>query len=429
MKLLNMRAFELKSAVHDVFDHVWGSLVQVDVENGRVTIFEHRPGKYTCTYSLLDYCQVDAKHNSTDEQMSLSDAVIGLQAYKEVDQRMALFWRSVDEAIIHPRTDISNPKIPNVIADDVSDPKIVMDPKLTSTKSTLYLNGNSERNITTLFLDLERAMDYFAKRLPEELVQSLSIVMMPDLIPRIVTVWLDSAVPSSLSEMDGIQDTVEAVSDFCNALKRLHYSGYEELQDWVNNVPHVWISKCRETALDSIRSRLIEGLGDSKEVERVETQTVSKSEGKELAANGGATDDAWAAWSDDDEVKTSNGNGSKPQPTEDDDGGLGNWGWGDEDGTADANTSDANKPSQAEVPAEVPAEEDDPLEAWGWSDEVATEEPLTQAAPDTKPPSRNTEPLQTRELTLKETYNISSMPEPVLALISAILEDGASLIR
>ncbi|KAK7744262.1 ribosome biogenesis protein ytm1 [Diatrype stigma] len=400
MKLLNMRAFELKSAVHDVFDHVWSSLVQVDAENSKVAIFERRP----------DNCQFDAKYDNLDEQMSLSDAVIGLKAYKEVDQRMALFWRSVDQAIIQPRTDISNPKMPKVITDD----------------STLHLDGNSDLSITALFLDLERAMDYFAKRLPEELVHSLSIVMMPDLIPRIVTVWLDSAVPSSLSEMDGIQDTVEAARGFCNALQRLQYSGYEELQDWVSNVPHVWISKCRETALDSIRSRLIEGLGDPKEVERVETQTVSKSEGKELAANGAAADDAWAAWSDDDEIKTSNGNGSKLEPTEDDDDGVGNWGWGDEEGTADADASDANKPSQAEVPAE----EDDPMEAWGWSDEIVTEEPSTQtqAASGTKPPSRRTEPLQTRELTLKETYNISSMPEPVLALISAILEDGASLV-
>lgn len=53
MKLLNMRAFELKSAVHDVFDHVWNSLVHVDVENGKVAIFENRPGKHTLTIRLL----------------------------------------------------------------------------------------------------------------------------------------------------------------------------------------------------------------------------------------------------------------------------------------------------------------------------------------------------------------------------------------
>lgn len=31
-------------------------------------------------------------------------------------------------------------------------------------------------------------------------------------------------------------------------------------------------------------------------------------------------------------------------------------------------------------------------------------------------------------MTLRETYKISAMPEPVLALISTILEDGAFLV-
>lgn len=59
MKLLNMRAFELKSAVHDVFDHVWNSLVQIDAENGKVAIFENRPGKHT--WLPLDYYRTNTK--------------------------------------------------------------------------------------------------------------------------------------------------------------------------------------------------------------------------------------------------------------------------------------------------------------------------------------------------------------------------------
>ena len=46
MKLLDLRAFELKSNVHDVFDHVWSSLVQIDAEHAKVAVFERRPGKY-----------------------------------------------------------------------------------------------------------------------------------------------------------------------------------------------------------------------------------------------------------------------------------------------------------------------------------------------------------------------------------------------
>ena len=40
--------------------------------------------------------------------MSLSDAVIGLQAYKEVDDRMGRLWQDLDKAIIAPRTDFSS---------------------------------------------------------------------------------------------------------------------------------------------------------------------------------------------------------------------------------------------------------------------------------------------------------------------------------
>jgi len=38
MRLLDIRAFELKSAVHDVFDHVWKALIHVDMDSGILSI-------------------------------------------------------------------------------------------------------------------------------------------------------------------------------------------------------------------------------------------------------------------------------------------------------------------------------------------------------------------------------------------------------
>jgi centromere/kinetochore protein ZW10 len=52
MRILNMRAFELKSAVHDVFDRVWGSLIHVDSKKGQVEILETRQGMIR-TFSRL----------------------------------------------------------------------------------------------------------------------------------------------------------------------------------------------------------------------------------------------------------------------------------------------------------------------------------------------------------------------------------------
>ncbi|KAI0157607.1 hypothetical protein GGR57DRAFT_460412 [Xylariaceae sp. FL1272] len=376
MKLLDIRAFELKSAVHEVFDHVWGSLVRVDKGSGQVTIMDSRP----------------------DEQMNLADAVVGLQAYKEADQRMAELWHNLDDTIVHQRTNLQLTELPAFQADG----------------STFSLAGEADRTVPSLYQDLDLFLSYLAAHLPEDLISSLSSIMIPDLMSRIVTTWLDSAVPTSLSDMSEFQKITDATRNFCARLESLKFSGFEELQEWVQNVPRVWLAKCRETALDSVRLKISQGLGESQEIERAETQTVTQEEGQKLTTNGAnaTNDDGWDAWGDEPA-----GNGEQKLDTTDD--GADAWGWGDDD----ANDS---KPETTNAPATddeaTTNMEDDAADAWGWGDEdVAAADPVA-----TIPKARGEH--TTRELTLKETYNISSMPQPVLALISTILEDGASLI-
>ncbi|KAI8627624.1 hypothetical protein F5Y19DRAFT_477148 [Xylariaceae sp. FL1651] len=382
MKLLDIRAFELKSTVHHVLDHVWGSLVRINADAGQVAVLESRE----------------------DEQMSLADAVIGLKAYKEVDQRMAVFWHDLDEALVRPRTSLERVELPCIQVEN----------------STLTLAGKADKTVSALFQDLEITLAYLSERLPEDLVYSLSNVMMPDLVPRIVTIWLDSAVPASLNDMDGFQKIIDATKEFYSRLESLNFPGLEELQEWIQNVPRVWLAKCRETALDSIRTQLSRGLGDPKEIKRIETQTVSQEEGHKLATNGAVSTngDGWdTAW-DDNEVLTTSDKVSKPIDIEDD--GADAWGWGDDENT-EANPMNTDEPPIIEDAAE----EEDPAEAWGWGDE----ETATNASNGPVTATKDLQPeTSTRELTLKETYNISSMPEPVLALIMAILEDGASLV-
>ncbi|KAI1496795.1 hypothetical protein F5X99DRAFT_421857 [Biscogniauxia marginata] len=382
MKLLDMRAFELKSAVHDVFDHVWNSLVQVDAEAAKVTVFENRE----------------------DEQMNLVDAVIGLKAYKEVDQRMAILWHSLDDALIGPRTSPENQELSAVRAEDVSfefPTPSFWNIQLKALQSSLHLSGKADRTIASLFSDLQLIMTYLSNRLPEELVYALSNVMMPDLIPRIISSWLDYAVPASLQEIDEFQQVIDASRNFCGILEALKFSGFEELQEWVRNAPRVWLAKCRERALDLVRTKLAQGLGEAKEIERVETQIISTSEDPGLAANG---------------VASSARDDTNPASNEDD--GTDAWGWGDDDANEVPETT--HEPQHDEA-----SNEEDPAEAWGWGDEDITDLPLEEPAskPEVSQPA-----AETRELTLKETYRISSMPEPVISLITTILEDGASLL-
>lgn len=395
-RLLDLRAFELKSTVHDVFDHVWKTLMKVDTA-ARTIYFSAK---------------------TENEAMSLSDAVIGLQAYKEVDQRMSQLWHDIDQAVVGPRMDIDHPGAPTIVSDG----------------DILRADGQADKSIDSLFQDLDRLFSYFAERLPQDLIDSLSALMMPEVVSRVISVWLDSAVPASLQEMDKFEAIMASTRQFCVRLAELNCSGFNELQDWVENAPRVWLAKCRETALDTVRTRLSEGLGAPKQVERVEKQMVSRAEGQGLvaapatAAAAAAEEDDWgAAWDDegdqpDNPAEEPNQADSNEAAAGDEDDAADAWGWGEEGGgdTQEAAENQPNEPNKADA-------DDDVGDAWGWGDEDAPQE---QPSPNAAR-RRSTAPAgpEQREMTLKETYNISSMPEPVLQLIFAILEDGATLTQ
>lgn len=162
---------------------------------------------------------------------------------------------------------------------------------------------------------------------------------------------------------------------------------------------------------------------------------VSTVEGKELTGNATAADGddhGWdAAWSDEEDNAAEPAK-SDPVPAPADaaaeDDGADAWGWNDDDPEPEdpaEEPKDEPKDEPKEAQKEEQAEEEDSADAWGWGDEDQTEDPAESAPPA---PSAPKEP-RTRELVLKETYNISSMPEPVLALIFAIIEDGAALTQ
>jgi centromere/kinetochore protein ZW10 len=263
------------------------------------------------------------------------------------------------------------------------------------------------------------------QRLPQDLVQTISATLLPETIHNITNVWLDSAVPSSLQDMDQFQDVIGAAKDFCARLKALGFSNLAGLQEWTVNAPKVWLSKCREAALDSVRTKLSQGLGAPRRVEKVEKQMVSKSEGQQLVASGAtasADDHGWDAWDIEEQAapeETTNGGAEKPSG--DDDDGTDAWGWGEEEAA-----SEEPRDEQKEAPNDSkPEDEDDPTEAWGWGDEGNTDEGEAAEKPQT---AARPEP-ETRELVLKETYSISSLPQPILDLIFAIVEDGAALLQ
>ncbi|KAK3359401.1 hypothetical protein B0T25DRAFT_564408 [Lasiosphaeria hispida] len=386
IRLLDIRAFELKSDVHEVFDHVWKSLVHVDTDNQNISITSSKQ----------------------DEPMNLSDAVIGLKAYKEVDQRTAKLWQDVNKAILIPRMDTTKDRLPSVHVDG----------------NILEIKGSADNSVDSLFTDLEQVFSFLVQRLPSDLVDTISSTLLPEVIHKVTKVWLDSAVPASLQDINRFQDVIAVAKRFCGTLKSLGFSNFGDLQEWTESAPRVWLSKCREAALDSVRTKLSQGLGTPTRVERVEKQMVSRSEGQQLAANGATTDvddHGWDGWDDgeEDARKQAEEIVENPQSEGGDDDGTDAWGWGEEDAGLEEKSEEPSA-SRADE-----GEDEDPAEAWGWGEEANNEEEV-----EPKPKAQSSAPsLQARELIFRESYSVSSMPQPVLDLIFAIAKDGAALTQ
>ncbi|KAK2608730.1 ribosome biogenesis protein ytm1 [Conoideocrella luteorostrata] len=396
VKLLDHRAFDLKSSIHEVFNNIWKELVHFSVENGEVIIRESLP----------------------EGGMTLSEAVIVLKVYKETDERMEQLWRNLDGAVISPRMKQSGQNTAGV---NVNGDK-------------LELTGLSDGSVTSLLSDLEAVMVFVSQKLPKGLLSTLGGFMMADLIPRLIGQWLNPAVPSSLSEVPKFQSIMQSAQNFCGTLEANDYAGFDVLKDWVTKAHMTWLGRYRETSLDTVRRKLAHGIGAPRQVERVERHMVTVSEGKELATTGaGATADtndwgaAWDdAWDDDNKETTTKTEPNTNPPSklvakDDDDGGADAWDWDDEGG-ADQPPEESNQNKDAGQD-----EEDTGADAWGWADEDTTVRPEQANTSSPKIRKAKTVHEEKKELIFREKYYISSMPDPILELITATLEDGAAL--
>jgi centromere/kinetochore protein ZW10 len=391
-----------------------------------------------------------------DEKMTLEDAAIGLKAYKEVDERMEQLWHNLDAAVVSPRMDATRSNVPGIKVEG----------------EVLELAGSADGSAESLLSDLEQILTFVAQKLPADLLEPLANVMMGDIISKLTREWLNPAVPSGLKDLDKFHALVSKMKDFCETLQHSGFTGLEQIQDWATKAPTIWLEKCRETSLDSVRVNLAGGIGQSKRVEKIERHMVSIAEGKELSRTGaGAVADTndwgegWGEAWDDDKAEDKNepapqANDQKEVPGGDDDDAGDAWGWDDnEDTNKDANEKQEEKPVEKETAeavdgddgadawgwgdnddangnanqtvetkkdAEAP-DEDDGADAWGWGDDGDGPAPAPTSAAQKRRPSKAKD--ETRELIFKETYSISSMPEPVLELIFSILEDGAALTR
>ena len=309
--------------------------------------------------------------------------------------------------------------------------KIILSPRLErgarGSLRVLHIDGNEMRisheppdaSLQTLFSDLRSLIEFLRAWLPPAATAPLSGLLMPQLISRVVSTWLFPAVPTDLDGMQQFQDTVEMVLQFAQDLDSYQWPGKDDLVIWAKAIPRLWLEKRCEISLDGIRKLLALGLGKIETVERVETQVLSRKD--DVLAVAGGNDDWNTEWSDEE------GKDVPKSTTEHGDIGV------EEDVSAWGLDDDGPNEVAKEAPKHTDGADDD-ADAWGWGDDADVEEASRLSEPTPKSPGKSranghpeTPAHSEREVTLKETYNITSLPSKVLEIISRLISDAEAL--
>ena len=316
-------------------------------------------------------------------------------------------------------------------------PRLQVQPDGTRSSWTIHedeirISGtSSDLSTNTLISDMNIIIDYITTNLPPSIAVPLSEVLLPGLTARLVAGPLSSSVPADLDGISTFKETLSRVSGFAESLQAHGLQGGNNLMKWKNEAPQVWLKRRSEISLHSIRQLLVRGLGDPRIVERVETQVVTRED--DIFVDTTNNEDWNAGWSDEDgEAKRHKTAPTARKPVNGQDGADGE----DEEGVSawglDENT-DHNATGHL---SEGPVAEEDEGGAWGWGDD--NEEEKVPRSPVTQSPKRSRQRINganiaqapaKRQVTLKENYTITALPEQILEIIIQAVSDAEALLR
>ncbi|KAL8892077.1 MAG: hypothetical protein Q9215_000961 [Flavoplaca cf. flavocitrina] len=284
-------------------------------------------------------------------------------------------------------------------------------------KTTLKLSATaSTSDVHQLIDDLNMFIAFLAMNLPPSITDPLSKVLAPVLIERLISIRLSTAIPDGLTALREFDSTRDEINRLSELIRSHGWPGQAKLHAWMASIPRFWVDQRQTSSLDCVRELLHRGYGEIKTVERVETQVVSRQDG--LFTSDAQTDSWDAGWYDEDigippERKPDLQNTTGNQEEEEED--VIAWGLNDE-------ADDVAKSEKAASSG------DDENDAWGWGDDKNTVEDSESAQDDQRTPSGlriNGHDRQKgqRQVTLRESYNITALPVGILDLIKNIVFD------
>ncbi|KAL8695508.1 MAG: hypothetical protein Q9218_000086 [Villophora microphyllina] len=397
VSLLETEAKDLRQEIAHTLTKRWDDAIHINART--VSLSQDAPGKHD---------------SPTERQSSVADpkpfkgfSVLAntLDRLGYLEERIANLTNVLEAAIIVPRLQLQP---------DGHEHLLVIEGGNMSFSETASLS-----NFHQLVEDFIALIQFVQAHLPPQIVAPLAKELGPRLVEALISTRLSYAVPEELSALGEFNQTRDEISLLAATMGSYKWPGANQLRAWSNTVPQVWLQKRQNSSLHKVRQLLKRGYGDIRTVERMETQIVSQ---QDNLFTGNSSNDNWnAGWSDE-ETSSPPEKQLEIQVTH----ALDN----EEDGSAwglDDEGDEEGKPKNVAISAKNDVEAD----AWGWGDDQDMGEEKQTPRPEATTPSNREVNGQAhlrrrtseRELTLKETYHVTSLPLGILELIDHVFSD------
>lgn len=385
--VLRHKQEQLRKAIVETVTDSWNGLLHVDDNANTISL-----------------------HHSIEREATVDiDSVVeALRKLNLLDGFISRLSSDLDRVILAPRLAVSGDQV--VSSFRISGDDIVRDGQV------------NDGSIKTTLQDLQEIADYLSTRLPQSVALPLSSGIVPIIASHLITSLLLPSVPLSTHDVPEFQESLSYVLGFVEYLDELNWSGQSQLTEWVDKSAEIWLAKQKESAIAKAQSLFPKKVQQKKVVERVETQMISKGDALHAAHD---EDDGWAdEWGEDAATSTQPQEDKLPEPEEED---MSAWGEEDEESTDKAhgeNTSKVNNGHEEDSEdwgAEWGDDEDSKPVPSSHSSTKATEQPKSSGgfAPKAS--------VSEHEMTLRETYTVTSIPDTIMEIILQVIADVEDL--
>ncbi|KLJ10717.1 hypothetical protein EMPG_13911 [Blastomyces silverae] len=382
LRVLSGNVAGLRTAMATTTRQKWNSLVKIDSKLGQMTV---------------------VTDDSEEPSSNLGTVLNALAKLDMLDSIVDALYRDVYSYILGPVLSAPGAEEAFTISCDGNSIQLLPQPSITQPADILDT--------------LIRFLKYLEEYLPATITDPLNAKLAPPMVSSLISKKLLPSIPAGVDGMGEFQVILEHVHKFQQALDGLGCPGSTELTSFTQQIPRIWLNQRRIKSLDEVRVALSAGSGETRKVERVETEQVSQKD-KVFAEN---TDDWDAGWASDNEQSNDASTQKRPVNQEDDDFSA----WGLEE-------PDTLGPEQQNKPAGDEGDVDE--DAWGWGDEDEGADPLPESSSPAAHSTANVngghgdgKDSPRREVTLREFYTITNIPDAIMGIIQSQVSDSEKL--